>query len=339
MAGIDIGIDLGTTTTIIYMNGEIVIEEPSVVAIDNRSGDVLAVGTEAYKMIGRTPEYISAMFPLKEGVISDYDLTEFMIIDFIKRVCGSLVVKPRIAICVPSAITGVERRAVTKAAISAGARKVFLVDEPIAAAIGAGIDISKPEGRLVVDIGGGTSDIAVISLGGVVVSRSVRIAGNHFNDAIIRYVMEKYKVLIGEKTAEQLKIELGDVYNALESNTYEIKGRYLVNGLPRKIVIDQLSLKSAIIELAEKIMSAVAEVLEETPPELAGDVKTNGILMTGGGSMLKGFDKLLESRTNIKTTVADNALEAVAVGTGNAFKYTSNMQDGMTSVTGHDEDF
>lgn len=339
MAGVDIGIDLGTTTTIIYMNGEIVIKEPSIIALDKRTNEVIAVGEQALKMLGRTPGYISAEFPLKNGVISDYPMTEFMISDFIKRICGSLVVKPKIAICIPSFITGIERRAVCKTALSAGARNVILVEEPIAAAIGSGINIKEPVGRMVVDIGGGTADAAVISSGGIVVSKSVRTAGNHFNEALVRYITEKYKILIGEKTAEELKISIGTLFNPSENVTHIVKGRNLVTGLPQKIEVTQEEIAQTLESKAVVILDTVLSVMEETPPELAGDIKTHGIMMTGGGSLLSGFPEYISSATGVDVCVSDDPIDCVSVGTGRAFDFAGDMQEGFSMSTGHDEDF
>lgn len=339
MAGVDIGIDLGTTTTIIYMNGEIVVNEPSIIAIDNRTNKVLAVGTEALKMFGRTPDYITAEFPLKDGVISDYKLTEYMVNEFVKRVCGSLVIKPKIAICVPSFITGIERRAVSKAALSAGPRKVILIEEPIAAAIGSGLDIREPVGKMVIDIGGGTSDVAVISSGGIVVSKSVRTAGNHFNDALVKFVTENYKVLIGEKTAEELKIKLGNLHNPSENETYFVKGRHLISGLPQKIEIKQTEIYQTLKSQADIILELVLSVLEETPPELAGDIKANGVILTGGGSLLRGLPEYIKDATNLNAYVSKNPLECVSVGTGKAFDYVEEVPDGLSESTGRDEEF
>ncbi len=339
MVGADIGIDLGTTTTIIYMNGEIMIDEPSIIAIDKRTNEVIAVGSEALRMLGRTPGYISAEFPLKNGVISDYQMTEFMIKEFIKRICGNLVVKPKIAICIPSFITGIERRAVFKTALSAGARRVVLVEEPIAAAIGSGLDISKPVGKMVVDIGGGTADIAVISAGGVVVSKSVRTAGNHFNDALVRYISETYKILIGDKTAEQLKIAIGTIHKPSKEITHAVKGRNLVTGLPQKIEINQEEIYAPLVTCASSILDTLLEVMEETPPELAGDVKSNGILMTGGGSLLKGFPEYISEATKVNARVSDNPIECVSIGTGRAFEFVSDMQEGFSESFGNDDEF
>lgn len=339
MAGVDIGIDLGTTTTIIYMNGEILINEPSIIALDKRSNEVIAVGEQALKMLGRTPGYIIVEFPLKNGVISDYEMTEYMMNEFIKRVCGSLVIKPKIAICIPSFITGIERRAVSKTALSAGARKVILIEEPIAAAIGSGVNIREPIGKMVVDIGGGTADIAVISSGGVVVSKSVRTAGNHFNEALVKLISDKYKILIGEKTAELLKINIGCLHNPSDDITYDVKGRHLISGLPKKATVSQSDIYETLKSQADIIFETILSVLEETPPELAGDIKATGILMTGGGSLIKGFPEYIKEYTNLNTFVSDNPIDCVAIGTGQAFDYVNEMQEGFTESNGHDEEF
>ena len=339
MPGMDIGIDLGTTTVEIYMSGKgIVLKEPSVVAVNTKTDEILAVGEEAYRMLGRTPSYINAIRPLKDGVISDHEMTEFMIKDFLKKVCGSLMIKPRVSICVPSAITDVESRAVTQAAVSAGARKVYLLEEPIAAAIGAGIDISQPNGQMVVDIGGGTTDVAVISLSGVVVSRSLRVAGNHFEEEIIRYLLNTYKVLIGERMAEKIKIEIGCVFNPDKNVTAEIKGRHQLKGLPQRVTVSQAELYEPLKNQAMKIVEVIKSVLDVTPPELGGDIYTNGIVLTGGGSLIQGLPALIDSETRVKVRIADDPMDCVAIGTGKSFDYLDNLQQGFSDMVTYSHD-
>ncbi len=329
---VDIGIDLGTASVIVCLKDEgIVLEEPSVVAINTATKEVLSVGDEAYKMIGRTPDKIRAVRPLEDGVISDYELTEKMIKYFIRKVCGRNVIKPRICLCVPSGITDVESRAVVEAAAAAGARKVFLIEEPVAAALGAGIDISKPCGHMILDIGGGTADIAVISLNGIVVKTSIKIAGNAFDAAIIRAIRDNHQLLIGEKMAETLKREIGTVYGFETEKTYDIKGRNLITGLPQKITVTSTEIKEALEENTLQILSALHSVIERTPPELVGDIHTNGILMTGGGSMIHGLDKRIEEATKIKARLAEQPIESVALGTALSFSSIDDLADGFTS--------
>ncbi len=317
--GQDIGIDLGTATVIAYVKGKgIVLREPSVVAVDNNTGEVLAVGKEARRMLGRTPGNIVATRPLREGVISNYTVTEKMLKYFINRVCGKFVFSPRIMICIPSQVTEVEKKAVIDAASQAGARKVYLIEEPIAAAIGAGIDISKPCGNMVVDIGGGTTDIAVISLGGSVVSESLKVAGDKFDEAIVKYIKRKHNVMIGERTAEDLKINIGCVYPKIQDMEMEIRGRDLITGLPKTITVYSSEMLEALIEPAMMIVDSVHSVLEKTPPELAADISDKGIYMTGGGCLVDGLDKLLQAKTGINVMIANDAVSCVALGTGKA---------------------
>lgn len=331
---LDLGIDLGTANIIISTAGKgVVLSEPSVVAYNKKSESVVAVGNDAYEMLGRTPEYIVAIKPLRDGVISDYDLTEEMIKQFIRKVTGRNLFNPRIIMCVPSRITDVERRAVVEAAINSGARKVFLIEEPIAAMLGAGINITKPDGNMVVDIGGGTCDVAVISLGGIVKSASIKCAGNKFDAAIIRYVSTTYRVLIGDKTAEQLKMELINLYDPDESKTLEIKGRSLITGLPQKVTVSQMDLYNATIELALEIVDAIKEVSEQTPPELLGDIHTNGIILTGGGALLGGLPELIKQKTGIFAYVAEEPVDCVAKGTRRAFKMLDILLDGFENVS------
>ena len=325
--GQDIGIDLGTATVIAYVRGKgIVLREPSVVAIDKDTGDVLAVGKEARRMLGRTPGNIVATRPLREGVISDYTVTEKMLKYFINKIGGKFLFSPRIMICIPSQVTEVEKKAVIDAASNAGARKVYLIEEPIAAAIGAGIDISKPCGNMIVDIGGGTTDIAVISLGGSVVSTSLKIAGDKFDEAIVKYIKRKHNIVIGERTAEDLKINIGCVYPKIQDTEMEIRGRDIISGLPKTITVYSSEMLEALIEPAEQIIEAVHSVLEKTPPELSGDIKDKGIYMTGGGCLIDGLDKLLQERTGINVMVAQDSVSCVALGTGKALENLDSMQ-------------
>ena len=317
--GQDIGIDLGTATVIAYVKGKgIVLREPSVVAVDSNTNDVLAVGREARRMLGRTPGNIVATRPLREGVISNYTVTERMLKYFISRVCGRFVFAPRIMICIPSQVTEVEKKAVIDAATQAGARKVYLIEEPIAAAIGAGIDISKPCGNMVVDIGGGTTDIAVISLGGSVVSTSLKVAGDKFDEYIVKYIKKKHNIMIGERTAEDLKINIGCVYPKIQDTEMDIRGRDLIDGLPKAVTVYSSEMLEALIEPALMIVDAVHSVLERTPPELAADISDKGIYMTGGGCLVDGLDKLLQEKTGINVMIAQDAISCVALGTGKA---------------------
>ena len=334
MFGSDIGIDLGTATILVYIKGKgIVLREPSVVALNKENGKLLAVGSEAQRMLGRTPGNIVAIRPLRDGVISDYEVTQRMIKEFIKKVCGFRLMKPRIVICVPSGITEVEERAVFDAGLQAGARQVYLIEEPVAAAIGAGIDISKPNGNMIVDIGGGTTDIAVISLGGIVESASIKIAGDRFDEAIIRYIKRKHNVLIGERTAEELKIKIGCVYPRPEEIAMDVKGRCLMTGLPKVFMVTSTEILEAFEEVTINIIEAVHSVLEHTPPELVSDISTNGITLTGGGSLVYGFDKLLSSHTGIEAHIADDAVSCVAYGTGKALDNLSMMQEGTINIS------
>ena len=314
----DIGIDLGTASILVYIKGKgVVLKEPSVVAIDRENGKIQAIGEEARLMIGRTPGNIVAVRPLRQGVISDYTITEKMLKYFIDKSVGKKTFrKPRIAVCIPSGATEVEKKAVEDATYSAGAREVKIIEEPVAAAIGAGIDISKAVGNMIVDIGGGTADIAVISLGGTVVSTSIKIAGDDFDEAIVRYMRKKHNLLIGERTAEDIKITIGAAYRRPEVLTMEVKGRNLVTGLPKTIEVNSDETLEALREPAMQIVDSVHNVLERTPPELAADVYERGIVLTGGGSLLSGLDALIEEKTGINTVIADNPFTAVAIGTG-----------------------
>ena len=331
----DIGIDLGTASVLVYIKGKgVVLNEPSVVAIDKNTGRLLKVGAEAQAMLGRTPGNIVAIRPLRDGVISDYDMTERMLKEFIRKVTGGFhLFPPRIMVCVPSGITEVEERAVIDAGRQAGARRVYLIEEPVAAAIGAGIDITKPDGHMVVDIGGGTSDIAVISLSGVVESASIKVAGDQFNEAVVKYMRRKHNILIGERTAEQMKMEIGCVYPKEEEATIEIKGRCLMTGLPKTITVNSTEMMEAFEEPVERILEAVHNVLERTPPELVADISNNGIVMTGGGSLVDGFDELITARTGIHTVVAEDAISCVAEGTGKSLDSLGDMQDGTVNLS------
>ena len=318
MASTDIGIDLGTASILVYVKGKgVVLKEPSVVAYDKDSDRIKAIGEEARQMIGRTPGNIMAIRPLRKGVISDYTITERMLKYFIQKAMGRRAFrKPRISICVPSGVTEVERKAVEEATYQAGAREVFLIEEQIAAAIGSGIDITRPCGSMVVDIGGGTTDIAIISLGGTVVSQSVRLAGNDFDEAIIRYVRKAHNLFIGEQTAEAVKIRLGSVYPRPQTETMEIKGRNVITGLPKTAVLTSEEIREALKDVMGQILEAIHSVLEKTPPELAADVVERGIVLTGGGALLRGLEELIGEHTGINTMTAENPACAVAVGTG-----------------------
>ena len=319
MFGQDIGIDLGTATVIAYVKGKgIVLREPSVVAVNNVTGQVLAVGHEARRMLGRTPGNIVATRPLRDGVISDYTVTEKMLKYFISKICGRFFFAPRIMICIPSQVTEVEKKAVIDAASNAGARKVYLIEEPIAAAIGAGIDISKPCGNMIVDIGGGTTDIAVISLGGSVVSSSIKVAGDKFDEYIVKYIKKKHNIMIGERTAEDLKVNIGCVYPKIQDTEMDIRGRDLVTGLPKTLTVHSSEMLEALIEPAMMIVDAVHSVLERTPPELSADISDKGIYMTGGGCLVDGLDKLLQEKTGINVMIAQDTVSCVALGTGKA---------------------
>ncbi len=332
----DIGIDLGTASVMIYIHGKgIVLREPSVVAVNTKTGKALSFGQEAYDMLGKTPSTIQAIQPMRDGVISDYEITENMIKHYINKACGSRILKPRVAICVPSRVTEVESRAVMEAAVKVGARKVYLIDEPVAAAIGAGVDIMPAKGHMVVDIGGGTTDVAVLSMGGIVSSKSIRVAGSDFDESIIRNIRSEYKLLLGQRMAENTKINAGSVWDRDEHYTCDVKGRNLLNGLPSKIEVTRADLYDAMIDNALEIVDAVKEVLEMTPPELVGDIMENGIIMTGGGSLLSGLDKLIENSVGTRTYVAQNTKDCVAVGTGKSFDYIDKLGDGFKSASAH----
>ena len=315
----DIGIDLGTANTLVYVKGKgIVVREPSVVAIDKYEGKVLAVGNAANEMIGRTPENIVAVRPMKDGVIADFDITQAMIRAFIKEADVSNVFKPRVVVCIPSGITEVERRAVEEAVIQAGAKAVALIEEPMAAAMGAGLPVNDATGNMVVDIGGGTTEVAVISLGGIVSSRSIRIAGNALDSAIINYLKKENQINIGDKMAEDIKVAIASAYEDDEEGVYEVRGRDVATGLPKTAQIKESEIRAAISENVDEMIEAIKLTLENTPPELAADVMERGIVLTGGGALIKGLDKLITETTKIPTHVAENPLDCVAIGTGKA---------------------
>ena len=324
----DIGIDLGTASILVYIKGKgVVLKEPSVVAFDRDTNQIKAIGEEARLMIGRTPGNIVAVRPLRQGVISDYTVTEKMLKYFIKKAVGKKMLrKPRISVCIPSGATEVEKKAGEDAAYQAGAREVSIIEEPVAAAIGSGIDISKACGNMIVDIGGGTADIAVISLGGTVVSTSVKTAGDDFDEAIVRYMRKKHNLLIGERTAEDIKIKIGCAFKRPELATVEVRGRNLVTGLPKTIMVTSDEMLEALREPAMQIVDAVHNVLERTPPELAADVYDRGIVMTGGGSLLSGLDALIEEKTGISTVIAEDPLTAVAIGTGKFIEFMHSQE-------------
>ncbi|MEG0308198.1 MAG: rod shape-determining protein MreB [Clostridium sp.] len=326
-AGTDMGIDLGTATVLVYMKGKgIILKEPSVVAINKNENKVLAVGEEARKMIGRTPGNIVAIRPLRNGVISDYDVTEKMLEHFIKKACGKRkMATPRVVMCVPCEATEVERRAVEDAAKNAGAKKVLIIEEPLAAAIGAGLDITKASGNMVIDIGGGTTDIAVISLGGMVVRESIKVAGDTFDSAIIRYIRKKHKLMIGERTAEELKINIGCAYAKDEDIKEEVRGRDLITGLPKNITVYSSEMQDALKDAVYAIADCAHSVLEKTPPELAADIVEKGIIITGGGGLLDGLDKLIEEVTHVPVYIAEDAVSCVAIGTGKSLELEDSL--------------
>ncbi|MEL4107044.1 rod shape-determining protein MreB [Oscillospiraceae bacterium WX1] len=331
--GRDIGVDLGTTSVMVTANGKGVLSrEPSVVAMDKNTGRLLNVGMAAQRMLGRTPGNIVAIRPMRNGAISDYDMAERMLRELIRKAVNFSLFKPRVIISVSSGITEVEERAVIDAGIEAGARKVYLMEAPLAAAVGAGLDISKPDGHMVVDIGGGTTDAAILSLSGVVESDSIKAGGAAFDDAIVKYIRRKHNVLIGDNTAEELKKSIGCVFPRPESTTVDVKGRCLMTGLPRIVSISSTEILEAFEEVTERILEMVHRVLENTPPELVADVSQNGIVLTGGGSLLWGFDKLIESRTNIQTRIADDAEMCVGYGIGKSLDLVGDMHEGTINL-------
>lgn len=325
----DLGIDLGTANTLIFMKGKgIIIREPSVVAVDTRTDNVKSVGQEAKDVIGRTPGSITAVRPLKDGVIADFDITTSMLQQFIRRAISKRsIFKPRIIICVPSGVTAVERRAVKEATERAGAKKVFIIEEPMAAAIGAGLPVADPKGNMVLDIGGGTSEVAVISLGGIVASKSVRIGGNAFDNSVINYIKRKYNLLIGESTAELIKMKIGSAFPLEIEEFLNIRGRNLLNGLPENIEISSEEIREALKEAIDSVLGAVCLTLEKTPPELAADIIEQGITLTGGGALLRGLDKLINQKTGMPVNIAENPLDCVADGTGAVLENIDKLHD------------
>jgi rod shape-determining protein MreB len=336
LRGRDMAVDLGTANTLVYVRGRgIVLNEPSVVAVNVKTGQPLAVGLEAKRMIGRTPSYIQAIRPLKDGVIADFEICEKMLRYFIHRVHARRWVKPRMVICVPSGITGVERRAVQEAAEFAGARKAHIIEEPMAAAIGAGLPVQEPTGNMIVDIGGGTTEVAVISLGGIVASQSVRVAGDELDDAIIQYIKKEYSLALGERTAEEVKITLGSAWPLEEELTAEIRGRDLVTGLPKTIITSTEEIREAIEEPVASIVDAVKVTLDKTPPELAADIMEGGIVLAGGGALLLGLPERLQAETGMPIKVCANPLHAVAIGSGQALEEIDSIGDILFSSPSH----
>lgn len=330
----DIGIDLGTANIVMtYGKKGVVLSEPSVIAYNTSTQRILAVGKDAYQMIGKTPAYINVVHPMADGVISDDLLTQCMIREFLTKVCGRQLVKPRIIICVPAFITELEKRAVGDAVMAAGCRKAYLIDEPIAAMLGAGINIAKAKGHMVVDIGGGTTDVAIVSMNGIVTSHSIKSAGNQIDKAIQRYMMNRYKLLIGDQTAEHVKKKLTNLYDPRDDITMTVKGRSVMRGLPDAIELNEMELFDAMEDEIFAIMEAIKKVLEETPPELVGDIYENGILLTGGGSLLGGLRELIHRTLNVNCVLAKDAVHCVAKGTGLAFQKINNLLDGFEGVT------
>ncbi|MGF7184803.1 rod shape-determining protein MreB [Desulfitispora alkaliphila] len=328
--GMDIGIDLGTASVLVYVKGKgIVLNEPSVVALNKDTNRVIAVGEEARRMLGRTPGNIVAIRPMKEGVIADYDVTEKMIRYFIEKVSGRRwIFKPRVMVCIPSGVTSVEERAVKQAAVQAGAKSAYLIEEPLAAALGAGLEISEASGNMVIDIGGGTTDVAVLSLGGIVTCKSLRVGGDKFDDAIVRFIRREYNLMIGERTAEEIKIQVGTAYprGDRKETTMDVRGRDLVTGLPKTLTISSQEIFGALSEPVEAIVGAVKEVLEKTPPELASDIVDKGMIMTGGGALLNGLNTLLAQETELPVHISDEAISSVAIGTGKALSMINVLQ-------------
>ena len=333
----DIGVDLGTASVLVYVkNKGIVLNEPSVLAMDVETGRILAVGEDARRMLGRTPERISAIRPLRDGVISDYDVTERMLRYFVKKVVGQrLIFRPRVVVCVPAGVTEVERRSVIDATIEAGARDTYLIEEPLAAAIGAGMDIAQPYGSRVVDIGGGTTDVAVISLSSLVVAETIKVAGDKFDDAIMRYMRKRHNLLVGERTAEEIKKNVGCAFPRRETIYMEVTGRDLMNGLPHTVSVGSDEMIEALEEPLASIIEAICQVLERTPPELASDISQRGIVMTGGGSLLYGLDRLISENTKVPCYVAEDPVSCVAIGTGRALESIDVFSDNLISGREH----
>ena len=326
--GRDMAVDLGTANTLVYVRGRgIVLSEPSVVAIDQRSGEVHAVGLEAKRMLGRTPGTISAIRPLKDGVIADFDVTEQMLRHFIQKVHQHRFAHPRVVVCVPSGVTGVEKRAVEEATLSAGARKAYLIEEPMAAAIGAGLPVAEPTGNMIVDIGGGTTEVAVISLGGIVVSQSLRVGGDEMDEAIINHIKREYKLLIGQQTAEEIKLEVGSAHTLKEEVQAEVRGRDMLTGLPKTVILTSEEVRHALEEPVNQIVDAIKSTLDKTPPELAADIMDRGIVLAGGGSLLQGLDQRLRAETHMPTHLAESPLTCVAVGSGRSLEEFEAMRN------------
>ena len=319
--GRDMAVDLGTANTLVYVRGRgIVLSEPSVVAIDQRTGEVHAVGVEAKRMLGRTPGTISAIRPLKDGVIADFDVTEQMLRHFIQKVHQHRFAHPRVVVCVPSGVTGVERRAVEEATLSAGARQAYLIEEPMAAAIGAGLPIAEPAGNMIVDVGGGTSEVAVISLGGIVVSQSLRVGGDEMDESIVNHVKKEYKLLIGQQTAEEIKLEIGSAYPMKDELKAEVRGRDMLTGLPKTVIMSSDEVRHALEDPVGQILDAIRQTLDKTPPELAADIMDRGVMLAGGGALLTGLDERLRHETHMPVHVADSPLTCVAVGSGKSLE-------------------
>jgi rod shape-determining protein MreB len=326
--GRDMAVDLGTANTLVYVRGRgIVLSEPSVVAIDQRSGEVHAVGLEAKRMLGRTPGTISAIRPLKDGVIADFDVTEQMLRHFIQKVHQHRFAHPRVVVCVPSGVTGVEKRAVEEATLSAGARQAYLIEEPMAAAIGAGLPVAEPTGNMIVDIGGGTTEVAVISLGGIVVSQSLRVGGDEMDEAIINHIKREYKLLIGQQTAEEIKLEVGSAYPLKEEVQAEVRGRDMLTGLPKTVILSSEEVRHALEEPVTQIIDAIKSTLDKTPPELAADIMDRGIVLAGGGALLQGLDQRLRQETHMPTHLAESPLTCVAVGSGRSLEEFEAMRN------------
>ena len=325
--GRDMAVDLGTANTLVYVRGRgIVLSEPSVVAIDQATGDVHAVGLEAKRMLGRTPGTISAIRPLKDGVIADFDVTEQMLRHFIQKVHQHRFAHPRVVVCVPSGVTGVEKRAVEEATLSAGARQAYLIEEPMAAAIGAGLPVAEPTGNMIVDIGGGTTEVAVISLGGIVVSQSLRVGGDEMDEAIINHIKREYKLLIGQQTAEEIKLEVGSAFPLKEEVQAEVRGRDMLTGLPKTVILSSEEVRHALEEPVMQIIDAIKSTLDKTPPELAADIMDRGIVLAGGGSLLQGLDQRLRQETHMPTHLAESPLTCVAVGSGRSLEEFEAMR-------------
>ena len=330
----DVGIDLGTSSVLVYVSNKgIVLREPSVVAVEKITGRIMAIGEEARRMLGRTPGNIIAIRPLRDGVISNFDITQRLLQHFLKKVVGTRILfKPKVVVCVPSGVTQVEKRSVIDATESAGARYAYLIDEPIAAAIGAGIDISQPRGNMVLDIGGGTTDVAVISLRDAVLSESIKIAGDKFNDSIVRYMRKKHNLLIGERTAEEMKIRIGSAYPRKEQLFIDVRGRNLISGLPQAIVVGSNEMIDALEEPLQSILESVRSIFEKTPPELASDIAENGICLTGGGALLYGMDKFIAEHTKVPCYVAEDPISCVAIGTGKVLENLEDFSIGTSAV-------